>query len=156
LFGSRVDDSKRGGDIDLLIQPESPDEMLTRKLQFLGILEREMGERKIDLGKRELTAADLDQLSKDDRRLLDQFAYRYRRLQDDMGNRLMPAALLAMGAEVSSKSMLDRLDRISWGTCPMPISGLTARPSRVALETPALLGYAGKLTAYCNKHYPAR
>jgi hypothetical protein len=35
----------------------------------------------------------------------------------------------------------------------MPISGLTAGPSDVALETPALLGYAGKLTAYCNKHY---
>ena len=34
-----------------------------------------------DLGKRELTAADLDQLNKDDRRLLDQFAYRYTRLQ---------------------------------------------------------------------------
>jgi len=25
----------------------------------------------------------------------------------------------------------------------------------LAEETPALLGYAGKLTAYCNKHYPA-
>ena len=49
MFGSRVDDSKRGGDIDLLIQTESPGEMLTRKLQFLGILEREMGERKIDV-----------------------------------------------------------------------------------------------------------
>jgi len=49
LFGSRVDDSKRGGDIDLLIQPESPGEVLNRKLQFLGILEREMGERKIDV-----------------------------------------------------------------------------------------------------------
>jgi DnaJ-domain-containing protein 1 len=29
-----------------------------------------------------------------------------------MGNRLVPAALLAMGEEVSSKSMLDRLDRL--------------------------------------------
>jgi len=25
----------------------------------------------------------------------------------------------------------------------------------LAEETPALLGYAGKLTVYCNKHYPA-
>jgi hypothetical protein len=65
-----------------------------------------------DLGQRALAAADLDRLSKDDRRLLDQFAYRYTRLQDDMGNRLMPAALLAMGEEVSSKSMLDCLDRL--------------------------------------------
>ena len=65
-----------------------------------------------DLDQRALTAADLDKLGKDDRRLLDQFAYRYTRLQDDMGNRLMPAALRAMGEEIASLSMLDRLDRL--------------------------------------------
>ena len=49
LFGSRVDDRKRGGDIDLLIQPEAADNALARKIRFLGILERELGERKIDV-----------------------------------------------------------------------------------------------------------
>ena len=52
LFGSRVDDSKRGGDIDLLIRPELPltaGESLLAKLRFLGKLERGLGERKIDV-----------------------------------------------------------------------------------------------------------
>jgi len=49
LFGSRVDDDKRGGDIDLLIQPTRVDQLLTRRLRFLGLLERDLGERKIDV-----------------------------------------------------------------------------------------------------------
>ena len=49
LFGSRVDDNKRGGDIDLLIQPTRIDQPLVRKLRFLGLLERDLGERKIDV-----------------------------------------------------------------------------------------------------------
>ena len=51
-------------------------------------------------------------MSKEDRRLLDQFAYRYTRLQDDMGVRLMPAALRAMGEEIAAMPMLDRLNRL--------------------------------------------
>ena len=51
LFGSRVDDSKRGGDIDLMIRPSpflvSP--ALPHKIRFLGKLERLLGERKIDV-----------------------------------------------------------------------------------------------------------
>ena len=38
-----------------------------------------------DMGVRALTVTDYSQLSKADRRLLDQFAYRYTSLQDDMG-----------------------------------------------------------------------
>ena len=51
LFGSRVDDSKLGGDIDLLIQsdPMPAYETLTRKIRFLGNLEKALGERKIDV-----------------------------------------------------------------------------------------------------------
>ena len=51
LFGSRVDDNKRGGDIDLLIQPESAPghELLLRKIRFLTKLERLLGERKVDV-----------------------------------------------------------------------------------------------------------
>lgn len=51
LFGSRVDDRRRGGDIDLLVRPArvggAPD--LRRKIRFLGKLERSLGERKIDV-----------------------------------------------------------------------------------------------------------
>lgn len=65
-----------------------------------------------DLATRNLEASDLLDLSKADLRLLDQFAYRYTRLQDDMGARLMPLALLAMGEEVAALPFLDRLDRL--------------------------------------------
>lgn len=65
-----------------------------------------------DLRQRALAASELECLSKADRRLLDQFAYRYTRLQDDMGARLMPAALRAMGEEIASMPMLDRLNRL--------------------------------------------
>jgi predicted nucleotidyltransferase len=51
LFGSRVDDAKRGGDIDLLVRsdPAACDEPVRRKLRLLGRLEKALGERKIDV-----------------------------------------------------------------------------------------------------------
>ena len=50
LFGSRADDRKRGGDIDLLIRTDNlpADALLARKIRFLCQLEDTMGERKID------------------------------------------------------------------------------------------------------------
>ena len=54
LFGSRVDDAKKGGDIDLLVRP-LPDPaahapaVFTQKIKMLTLLERLLGERKIDL-----------------------------------------------------------------------------------------------------------
>lgn len=65
-----------------------------------------------DLDQRNLNALDLELLNKEDRRLLDQFAYRYTRLQDDMGARLMPAVLRAMGEEIAAVPVLDRLNRL--------------------------------------------
>ncbi len=51
LFGSRVDDSRRGGDIDLLIRPAATHAQpsLASKIRFLGKLERQLGERKVDV-----------------------------------------------------------------------------------------------------------
>lgn len=51
LFGSRVDDSRRGGDIDLLIRPAPgvSENLLRGKIRFLGMLERALGERRIDV-----------------------------------------------------------------------------------------------------------
>ena len=48
LYGSRTDDSKRGGDIDLLVLSESPHD---RSVEFkiLAALYRKIGEQKIDL-----------------------------------------------------------------------------------------------------------
>lgn len=50
LFGSRMDDSKRGGDIDLLVETDlNPEEMFIKKITALGQLQRALGEQKIDL-----------------------------------------------------------------------------------------------------------
>ena len=70
-----------------------------------------------DLATRQFNALDLGRLSKPDRRLLDQFAYRFTCLQDDMGNRLFPAVLRALGENVSEMPALDRfarLEQIGW------------------------------------------
>jgi len=52
LFGSRVDDFRRGGDIDLLIIPGkglNADEILDARLKIRAVLYRSLGERKIDI-----------------------------------------------------------------------------------------------------------
>ena len=50
LFGSRVDDTKRGGDIDLLVASRTdPQREVRQKLRALGLIQRKIGEQKIDL-----------------------------------------------------------------------------------------------------------
>jgi predicted nucleotidyltransferase len=50
LFGSRTDDARRGGDIDLYIESTlSPQEAFKRETGMAAQLYRELGERKIDI-----------------------------------------------------------------------------------------------------------
>ena len=49
LFGSRVDDTKKGGDIDLLIEAENLTDSVKKKLMLITELQFELGERKIDI-----------------------------------------------------------------------------------------------------------
>lgn len=50
LFGSRVDDTKRGGDIDLLIEvPGLVDNRIKKKINIIGRIHKKIGEQKIDL-----------------------------------------------------------------------------------------------------------
>ena len=51
LFGSRVHDHLRGGDIDLYVESdlEDPEEAVDALLQFRVELTRRLGERKIDV-----------------------------------------------------------------------------------------------------------
>jgi len=66
LFGSRVDDTKKGGDIDLYIVPnQRSDNNRERKIQFLIKLKEYIGEQKIDII-----------IAKDKNRLIEQKALR--------------------------------------------------------------------------------
>ena len=49
LFGSRVDDAAKGGDIDLYVMTPNKEDLLRKKITFLAKLKREIGEQKIDL-----------------------------------------------------------------------------------------------------------
>jgi predicted nucleotidyltransferase len=51
LFGSRIDDTRRGGDIDLLVQTDlrDPAAALDAKLDLLIRLKRRIGDRRIDI-----------------------------------------------------------------------------------------------------------
>ena len=51
LFGSRVDDGKRGGDIDLYIETDERDavRVLDAKYDFLAKLKRRIGDQRIDV-----------------------------------------------------------------------------------------------------------
>ena len=49
LFGSRVDERKKGGDIDLYIQTPNKKNLMRKKLDFLVKLKREIGLQKIDV-----------------------------------------------------------------------------------------------------------
>ncbi|MCF6173297.1 MAG: nucleotidyltransferase domain-containing protein [Campylobacteraceae bacterium] len=67
LFGSRVDDSKRGGDIDLYLIPNKKfDDERKRKIKFLIKLDEYIGEQKIDVI-----------MAKDKNRLIEQEALKY-------------------------------------------------------------------------------
>ena len=67
LFGSRVDDSQRGGDIDLYLVPsEKFDDDRERKVKFLVKLDEYIGEQKIDVI-----------MAKDKNRLIEKEALRY-------------------------------------------------------------------------------
>ncbi len=52
LFGSRVDDTALGGDIDLFIETdpaESPSQRFEKKIRFLTLLKMRIGDQKIDV-----------------------------------------------------------------------------------------------------------
>jgi len=49
IFGSRVDLSEKGGDIDIYIEIENAKNILDKKLDFLVELDKKIGEQKVDL-----------------------------------------------------------------------------------------------------------
>ena len=68
LFGSRIDDSKKGGDIDLYIiskNKSNAEQLYNKKIKFLVDLNLAIGEQKIDVI-----------IAKDKNRLIEQEAIR--------------------------------------------------------------------------------
>ena len=50
LFGSRINDSKKGGDIDLLVETdENNREAFTKKIKAITEIQMKLGEQKIDM-----------------------------------------------------------------------------------------------------------
>ncbi len=49
LFGSRTDDGKKGGDIDLYVETGLKNEVYEKKINMLRRLHGRLGERKIDI-----------------------------------------------------------------------------------------------------------
>ena len=49
LFGSRVDDSKKSGDIDLYLEVKDHSNLFEKKLKFLSRVKKELGDQKIDV-----------------------------------------------------------------------------------------------------------
>ena len=49
LFGSRVDDSAKGGDIDLYLTVSDLKDLAIKRVKFLVVLKRDIGEQKIDV-----------------------------------------------------------------------------------------------------------
>ena len=49
LFGSRVDDTQKGGDIDLYLKLKDKTNLFRKKLKFLAKIKKELGEQKIDV-----------------------------------------------------------------------------------------------------------
>jgi predicted nucleotidyltransferase len=49
LFGSRTDDQKKGGDIDLYIETQIKNDLLQKKLKLINTLHKILGEQKIDI-----------------------------------------------------------------------------------------------------------
>jgi predicted nucleotidyltransferase len=66
LFGSRVDDNKKGGDIDLYLILKEHNNLFQKKKKFLSKIKRELGELKIDVV-----------LNIDENRLIEQEARRW-------------------------------------------------------------------------------
>lgn len=49
LFGSRVDDRLKGGDIDLYLDPQIAENLKEKKLKFLVEIKSRIGDQKIDV-----------------------------------------------------------------------------------------------------------
>ncbi|WP_294890596.1 nucleotidyltransferase domain-containing protein [Sulfurimonas sp. RIFCSPLOWO2_12_36_12] len=163
LFGSRVDDNKKGGDIDLYLLPNKEyDNLQKKKVEFLLKLEELLGEQKIDVvfqrdQKRlieehaldkgvelkedrlilekyfhecdkhiqrineafetiqtfiPITAFEYTNLDKNQIQALDQYMFRFTKLQDTLGDKIFKLIVANYEQEVSSLPFIDILNKL--------------------------------------------
>jgi len=162
LFGSRTDDSKKGGDIDLYVQTGTCDSLLDKKFEFLSLIEQALGEQKIDVvfDENKNKAIDIEaktngielnidaiklqkyfdecdkhlqrikeaygdierilpistekyqQLGKDDVQAIDQYLFRFAKLQDTLGDKIFRALIRQYEDNGDTLSFIDVLNKL--------------------------------------------
>jgi predicted nucleotidyltransferase len=162
LFGSRVDNSKKGGDIDLYIETDISKGLFERKISLLECLEKFLGEQKVDIviakettreiekrAKTEGVLLDIDNiklekyinecnkhiqrinesysdlkdslpitsqkyqnLSKDEVQALDQYLFRFSKLQDTMGDKIFKLLIKIYEQKDETFAFKDILNRL--------------------------------------------
>jgi predicted nucleotidyltransferase len=167
LFGSRVDDSQKGGDIDLFIETEQNTELFEKKIAFIRLLEEALGEQKIDVSFKKtdkniletealskgvvldiltikldkyfnecekhiqrineaysdmktfvpLTVEKYTQLTKDEVQDIDQYLFRFAKLQDTMGDKIFKLILEKYEGSSVPSPFIDILNKLEKFGC---------------------------------------
>jgi len=162
LFGSRADDTKKGGDIDLYIDTQDSNDLFEKKLHLLSDIKAKLGDQKIDIvivkdqerviekealqkgikldikvlkqekiineceknlnrllyAKNELkaifplTQKKYESLSEEEIQAIDQFIYRFSKLQDTIGEKLIKMVFSLYEENIEKFTFIDILNRL--------------------------------------------
>ena len=63
LFGSRVDDARKGGDIDLYVDTDNRERLGEKRIEFLTQIKRNIGNQRIDLVVARGTKRSIDEIA---------------------------------------------------------------------------------------------
>lgn len=162
LFGSRVDDGQKGGDIDLYVEDDNIEEKFEKKMLFLSRLNALLGEQKIDLvfsadgdrliekeakqkgvelrletiklqkyfsecdkhlqrieeayadlaGFMPLSVSRYQNLNKDEVQAIDQYLYRFSKLQDTLGDKVFKLIIQEYEQNSAPQPFMDLLNKL--------------------------------------------
>ncbi len=121
LFGSRLNDEKRGGDIDLLVRSTGEKKGVLARIRMTARLKLHLGDQKIDvIGDHEdspvvnipMSADCYSNLTTEQVRCIDQFIFRFSKLQDSMGAKIFRYILEYLDEDITALPMRDILNRL--------------------------------------------